>query len=84
MKEGMLSLKKMVMGKGKFLYINGFLGIVLAMFIVTGCGGGSGDGGNETASLLQGNFVDSPVEGLEYETQTQMGATDEEAGRAGL
>jgi len=43
--------------------------------IFVGCGGGSGG-----AATIQGTFVDSPVEGLQYETPTQSGITDAEGG----
>jgi len=44
------------------------------LFFLSGC-----DGANHNASantVLAGRFVDSPVEGLDYETPTQSGSTD--------
>jgi hypothetical protein len=54
-----------------------FIGALMIGLI--GCGGGSGDGdGLSTASaaeVQEGAFVDSPVQGLHYETDTQSGTT---------
>lgn len=52
-----------------------------------GCGSGGGGGGSGTGAssdagtapvLKEGTFIDSVVEGMEYETDTQSGATDGE------
>ena len=40
----------------------------------TACGGGSDD--NPTPTLQSGNFIDSAVEGLRFESATQSGITD--------
>jgi len=63
----------------KTLRLKATLGILLSAALLAGCGGGSGSSdGTDTSSssLLSGTFVDSPVEGLEYETETQTGVTD--------
>ena len=54
------------------------LGIMLGATLLVGCGGGGGDVGAASSSStpLAGAFVDSPVEGLEYETGAQSGITD--------
>lgn len=46
---------------------------IVTAFILSGCGGGgsSGSSGVSTAT-----FIDSPVEGLEFESATQHGVTD--------
>ena len=65
---------------------HGLLKLVIVLvafaFIIIGCGGGGGggDGGGSpstaTPTLQTGTFVDSPVQGLSYETATQSGVTD--------
>jgi len=50
-----------------------FMFIAGCLAVIWGCGGG-GDGSG--TSLQTGRFVDSPVEGLYYETPTQTGITD--------
>lgn len=55
--------------------------ILLLVTSFSGCGGGGGGGSVETSPtepLLEGIFVDSPVEGLDYETPTRTGITDGE------
>ena len=47
--------------------------VVLALI---SCGGGGGGGGSSSAGLNSGVFIDSPVEGLIYSTETQFGITD--------
>ncbi len=51
------------------------------MFLAVGCGGGSGgDSSDNTpnqATPTTGQFIDSPVQGLRYQTATQSGTTDE-------
>lgn len=44
-----------------------------------GCGGGGGGDGDDAGNttVLEGVFLDSPVEGLDYETATESGVTDE-------
>ncbi len=46
--------------------------ILLITFIVIGCGGG----GSVTDNIKTGTFIDAPVEGLHYKTETQEGFTD--------
>lgn len=59
--------------------------IVIACFLpllVIGCGGSSGGGGDGdgdgdgSINIIQGYFLDSAVEGLDYHTTTQSGETD--------
>ncbi len=45
------------------------------LLILTACGGGGGDG-DGGPQLSSGVFIDSPVEGLRYQTATQDGFTD--------
>jgi len=53
--------------------------IALTGFMIVGCNESSSSGtSNGTASEFEGVFVDSPVEGLDYMTQTHTGITDEE------
>lgn len=61
------------------LHVHAAFGILMSAILLTGCGGGSGGPENNEASsssLLSGIFVDSPVAGLEYETETRHGMTD--------
>jgi hypothetical protein len=59
-----------------FLSPMALLGILMMVFM--GCSGGGGDSGvaDDRPALLNGVFVDSPVEGLYYETDSQSGVTD--------
>ncbi|MDO9305293.1 MAG: hypothetical protein Q7T77_08165 [Sulfuricurvum sp.] len=55
----------------------GLVSSVLAAFVLTGCGGGSGGTVNSVTGLSTATFIDSPVEGLEFESDTQKnGITD--------
>jgi hypothetical protein len=48
-------------------------------FIIIGCGGGGDGGGSPSAAsptVETGTFLDSPVQGLSYETATQSDVTD--------
>lgn len=47
--------------------------ILITAFAVIGCGGG---GSTKTDDLKTGTFIDAPVEGLHYKTETQEGFTD--------
>ena len=52
--------------------------IVLSVFMaiaLVGCGGMMG---TEISATRSGSFVDSPVQGLHYQTETQEGITDED------
>ena len=57
-----------------------YITAALTASLLTACGGGGG--GSDTKetippeSILTGSFVDSPVEGLRYETPTQKGLTN--------
>lgn len=59
----------------------GLVSSVLAAFILTGCGGGGGGGSSSgttsatTASTA--TFMDSAVKGLEFDSATQSGITDD-------
>jgi len=63
---------------GKIGIRNGvlFFGVMVMAAFLIGCGGGGGGGGNDATPALEGSFVDSPVEGLEYMTNSQSGITD--------
>jgi len=51
-------------------------GITLsAVFLLSACGGGGGKGGS-SEGVRTGQFIDSAVEGLRYETDTQDGTTN--------
>ena len=49
--------------------------ILFTAFAVIGCGGG---GSVKTDDLKTGTFIDAPVEGLHYKTETQEGFTDKD------
>ena len=53
-------------------------GVFLVTVFLTACGGGGdgGGGGSDNPDPLTGQFLDSAVEGLTYETATQSGTTD--------
>lgn len=65
-----------------------FCPIVLSMLVLSACGGGGGGSGSNSSSNNNGNnntnnvatetgvFLDSAVEGLHYETDTQSGTTN--------
>lgn len=46
--------------------------LILSLLLIIGCSGGS----HNNPTILTGIFVDSPVEGLTYETSTQSGMTN--------
>jgi len=51
----------------------------LFLLMLSGCDGGGGSGaGGEGPRLNEGIFVDSPVAGLNYQSETQSGVTDAE------
>jgi len=55
-------------------YVLGLLTIMCSLIlVVVGCGGGGGSTGGPV--LTNGVFVDSPVEGLDYETGSEFGLT---------
>jgi hypothetical protein len=63
----------------------GLAKVSLAAFLAAGCGGGGGSDSADLASSPAGSdtaftgvFADSPVDGIRYETPTEMGYTDEE------
>ena len=45
--------------------------------LLSGCGGGGGSGGS-SSNALWGTFIDSPVQGLAYQTPSQQGFTDDQ------
>ncbi len=56
--------------------------IIAVSCLAVACGGGGGGGGgggdddDDDITTLQGFFLDSPVEGLDYDTPTHSGTTD--------
>lgn len=60
------------------LHVKAVFGILMSAVLLTGCGSGGGGPENNGASssLLSGIFVDSPVQGLEYETESRLGVTE--------
>lgn len=53
--------------------------LVALLFFMISCGGGGGGDSanvNPPTTVQEGTFIDSAVEGLEYETATQSGVTD--------
>lgn len=56
--------------------------IALAGILTAGCGGSSGNSnaapGDNSTALLEGTFIDSPVQGLDYYSATHSGVTDED------
>lgn len=55
-------------------YIHTLLFIIASLTLLA-CGGG-GSGGNNASAVIQGQFIDSIVSGLRYETATTSGFTD--------
>jgi len=56
-------------------YIHTLL-FIIAFLTLLACGGGGGGGGSNTSTVIQGQFIDSIVSGLRYETATTSGFTD--------
>lgn len=54
----------------------GLISSVLAAWMLIGCGGGSGGSVNTATGVSTATFIDSAVQGLEFETPTQSGTTD--------
>jgi hypothetical protein len=54
------------------------VGLLLAFALSCSSGGGGGGSDGSSTTTSQGIFVDSPAEGLQYETPTQSGITDAE------
>lgn len=52
-----------------------FMLTIYTLLLVSACGGGGGGAGDAT-SLNSGTFIDAPVQGLDYETDTQNGTTN--------
>jgi len=58
------------------VYMLRFLVLSIFIVLVTACGGGSG-GSPESPLVLEGRFVDSVVDGVEFSSATQKGMTTE-------
>ena len=58
---------------GKFNLFKVTLILCLLAMLGFGCGG---DSGSNSAAVKQGQFIDSPVAGLQFETASQSGTTD--------
>ena len=57
-------------------YVLGLLTMLCFLtFVTVGCGGGGGGAGAGEPALANGVFVDSPVEGMDYETGSEFGLT---------
>lgn len=67
-----VSLKENRWENGLLLF---FLAGLMALMIAACGGGGGGSTPSSSGSVLSGIFVDAPVEGLEYSTETQSGST---------
>ena len=50
--------------------------ILVSLGLLTACGGGGGGGGGDASNIYTGQYIDSPVQGLDYVTATQSGTTD--------
>jgi len=54
--------------------------VLFAATLLTACGGGGGSGSNSSTSsptvVMTGVFIDSPVSGLNYQTETRTGITN--------
>ena len=68
----MVSLKENRRENGLLLFL---LAGLMALMIAACGGGGGGSTPSSSGSVLSGVFVDAPVEGLEYSTETQSGST---------
>lgn len=51
--------------------------IIGAGLSFSACGGGSSSGGSDEPSALSGTFIDAPIDGLTYKTQTLEGNTSD-------
>ncbi len=79
-KNQTVSVESQFTGKVGQFRLSGFFAVIvlLSWLIVVGCSGGGGSGGGGGgAAINDGVFVDSPVAGLNYQTETQAGITDE-------
>jgi hypothetical protein len=74
MKKGQLEMMQAFTKKKGMFCLKGVLGLILTILLVSGCNDSGGV--SPSVSLLEGSFVDSPVEGLGYVTETQSGITD--------
>jgi len=59
------------------IYVS-FISVILmiGLLFLSGCSGGGSNA--DVTTVLQGRFIDSPVEGLDYETPTQSGRTNQD------
>ena len=68
--------KKQLSPHSLFRQVKNILVFVLAITFLTACGGGGGGGAGDTSTVNTGTFIDAPVQGLDYQTATQNGTTD--------
>ncbi len=54
--------------------------LMLSCICFSGCSNGGGSSDNNVAAVQEGVFIDSPVQGLFFQTTTQSGLTDENGG----
>ncbi|KZZ36664.1 MULTISPECIES: hypothetical protein [unclassified Oleiphilus] len=57
--------------------LNRFIYAACLPILLSACDGGSKQSSTEPADIRTGSFIDSPVSGLYYETETQSGMTNE-------
>ncbi len=70
---------KMIEGKIPIMRVQvafGSIIIAIVLFAAVGCGGGGSS--SSDSSLQTGTFIDSPVQGLNYHSETQSGITDKD------
>ena len=60
----------------KSMRISAVLVCVSVFSLLTACGSGGGGGASSVSAVLTGRFVDSPVEGLRFQSATQSGTTN--------
>ena len=66
------------MEKNRLLALFAIISLILGSIFFSGCGGGGGSNGGSTApTVLHGVFADAPVDGIDYKTATQAGATSD-------
>jgi hypothetical protein len=56
-------------------FANGFIISIFLILFIYGCGGG-GSGSTASSDSVHGVFLDSPVAGVSYETETHSGTTN--------
>ena len=50
--------------------------LLIAMTMLSGCGGSDGENNNTTSQVITGRYLDANVQGLNYSTATQSGTTN--------